>query len=102
MKHPHKSTHQGAHHGTHHGTHQMAGGGGKPTIKRKAPEKKPANLPVPGKEHRTAEEMRFKAQDALHTLKRGHEIMQDPDLMMHVRHHARMERDALKKFARKE
>ncbi len=43
------------------------------------------------------EEMRYKAQDALHTLKRAHEIKNDPKLMHHVREHAKHEKAALSK-----
>ena len=45
--------------------------------------------------------MKYRAQDALHTLKRAHEIQRDPALMKHVQAHAAMEREALKKIARK-
>lgn len=45
--------------------------------------------------------MKYKAQDALHTLKRAHEIQQDPALMKHVQQHAESERHVLKKIARK-
>ena len=71
---------------------------GPATKKREAPAKKPTPAPTPGMNH---DEMKFRAQDALHTLKRAHEIQQDPGLMAHVQKHAASERDMLKKFARK-
>jgi hypothetical protein len=71
-----------------------------PTKKREAPKTKPAALPMPGMNH-MADEMKYKAQDALHTLKRAHEIQQDPHLMKHVKAHAQAEREALKKIARR-
>jgi hypothetical protein len=39
----------------------------------------------------------WQAQDALHTLKRAHEIKNDPKLMHHVREHAKKDRAALTK-----
>jgi hypothetical protein len=71
---------------------------GPATKKREAPKNVPAALPVPGGSH---DEMKYRAQDALHTLKRAHEIQRDPALMKHVQAHAAMEREALKKIARK-
>lgn len=47
------------------------------------------------------DDMKWKAQDALHTLKRAHEIKQDTALMEHVRHHAKSERNALASIARR-
>lgn len=47
------------------------------------------------------DEMKYKAQDALHTLKRAHEIKNDPALMHHVKKHAAAERDALGKIIRR-
>lgn len=76
-----------------------------PTKVRKSPGKAPASLPTPGMNHATAmpqhDEMKYRAQDAIQTLKRAHEIQRDPELMKHVAHHAQIERDALKKIARK-
>lgn len=57
--------------------------------------KKPAKattMPAPA-----ASETNWEARDALHTLKRAHEIKQDPKLMHHVREHAKTERAALSK-----
>jgi hypothetical protein len=71
---------------------------GPATKQREAPKTKPAALPMPGMNH---DEMKFRAQDALHTLKRAHEIQSDPALMKHVQAHVQIERDALKKIARK-
>ncbi len=71
---------------------------GPPTRKRAATKLKPLAIPVAGP---SAEAMRFRAQDALHTLKRAHEIQQDPALMKHVQTHAQNERDILKKIARR-
>lgn len=73
---------------------------GPSTKKREAPAKKPAALPTPGAMH-TGEDMQYRARDALHTLKRAHEIQNDPALMAHVQKHAQAEREALKKIARK-
>jgi hypothetical protein len=39
----------------------------------------------------------WEAQDALHTLKRAHQIKNDPKLMHHVREHAKQERAAITK-----
>lgn len=47
------------------------------------------------------DDMKWKAQDALHTLKRAHEIKQDAGLMEHVRNHAKSERNALASIARR-
>jgi len=44
------------------------------------------------------DEMKYKAQDALHTLKRAHEIKNDPQLMAHVHKHAQSEKEALGKI----
>ena len=43
------------------------------------------------------EDMKWKAQEALHTLKRAHEIKADPKLMKHVREHAKHEKAAISK-----
>lgn len=48
-----------------------------------------------------ADEMKYRAQDALGTLKRAHEIKQDPHLMAHVKKHAAVEKDALSKIMRR-
>jgi hypothetical protein len=60
---------------------------------------RPAPAPAPG--HMMAEDMKWKAQDALHTLKRAHEIKNDPALMHHVKQHAKQERDTLAKVIRR-
>lgn len=70
------------------------------TRKREVPNKTPAPAPMPGDAHPT-DEMKYRAQDALHTLKRAHEIQQDPNLMAHVRKHAAQEHAVLKKVMRK-
>jgi hypothetical protein len=44
-----------------------------------------------------APDTKWQAQDALHTLKRAHEIKNDPKLMHHVREHAKHEKAALAK-----
>lgn len=44
------------------------------------------------------DEMKWKAQDALGTLKRAHEIKNDPHLMSHVHKHAQVEKEALGKI----
>ncbi len=73
---------------------------GPPTMKREAPKKTPAAAPVPGRSH-MPDEMKFRAQEALHTIKRAHEHQSDPALMAHVQRLAESERDVLKKIARK-
>ncbi len=45
----------------------------------------------------TSPDMKWEARDALHTLKRAHEIKSDPKLMHHVREHAKTERAAITK-----
>lgn len=47
------------------------------------------------------DEMKWKAQDALGTLKRAHEIKNDPHLMAHVHKHAQSEKEALSKIMRR-
>ena len=49
----------------------------------------------------SSDEMKWKAQEALHTLRRAEEIKKDPELMSHVHHHARGERDHLNKIIRR-
>lgn len=48
-----------------------------------------------------AEDMRWKAHDALQTLKRAHEIKQDSHLMGHVKAHAATEKKALTSVMRR-
>lgn len=45
-----------------------------------------------------ADEMKWKARDALGTLKQAHEIKNDPHLMAHVHKHAQSEKEALGKI----
>ena len=71
------------------------------TKARQSPKATPAKPPTPGANHMPGDDMHWKAKEALGTLKRAHEIQQDPHLMAHVKTHAAMERDALKKIARK-
>ena len=79
----------------------------KSPTKRAAPRKASAKRKPPGKVAMTAvspaheEDMQYRAHEALHTLKRAHEIQQDPQLMGHVKQHAANEREILKKIARK-
>lgn len=78
----------------------------KSSMKRAAPKKAAAKRKAPGKPVATAvpamhDEMRYRAEDALHTLKRAHEIQQDSKLMAHVKQHAANQREILKKIARK-
>ena len=47
------------------------------------------------------EDMKWKAQDALHTLRRAEEIKSDKTLMHHVKHHAANERQHLNKIIRR-
>lgn len=71
--------------------------------------KKPTKKTIPKKGGTTSapiampagEDMKWKAQDALHTLRRAHEIQSDPKLMEHVQHHARGEREHLNKIIRR-
>ena len=44
------------------------------------------------------DEMKWKARDAVETLKRAHEIKSDPHLMAHVHKHAQSEKEALGKI----
>jgi hypothetical protein len=44
------------------------------------------------------DEMKWKARDAVDTLKRAHEIKNDPHLMSHVHKHAQAEKEALGKI----
>lgn len=53
------------------------------------------NMPASTLEH---DEMKYRAQDALGTLKRAHEIKNDPHLMAHVHKHAQVEKEALGKI----
>lgn len=70
------------------------------TKTRAAPKKTPAPAPMPGVNH-MADDMKWKAQDALSTLKRAHEIKNDPALMEHVKKHAATERDVLASVMRR-
>jgi hypothetical protein len=74
-----------------------------PTRKREAPKKTPAPAPMPGTMHTasSAEEMRYKAESALDTLKRAEEIKKDPHLMGHVKAHAKEQRDHLTRVIRR-
>lgn len=71
------------------------------TRKREAPKKTPAKAPMPGMAHMGAEDMKYRAQDALHTLRRADEIKSDPALMHHVKAHAKEQRDHLNKVIRR-
>lgn len=76
----------------------------KSSMKRAAPRKAAAKRKAPGKPVPVPamhDEMRYRAEDALHTLKRAHEIQQDSKLMAHVKQHAANQREILKKIARK-
>lgn len=53
------------------------------------------NMPPPTASH---DEMKYRAQDALGTLKRAHEIKNDAHLMAHVHKHAQVEKEALGKI----
>jgi hypothetical protein len=70
------------------------------TKARQSPGKTPAKAPAPGAAHMT-DEMKWKAQDALNTLKRAEEIRKDPQLMRHVHAHAHNEREHLNKIVRR-
>jgi hypothetical protein len=56
-----------------------------------------AKTPPKGKSAGKPAVDQWQAHDALHTLKRAHEIKNDPNLMHHVREHARKDRAALTK-----
>lgn len=68
-----------------------------PTKTRQSPAKMPAKAPMPGSAHMD-DEMKWKAQDALGTLRRAEEIKNDPHLMKHVHAHAHNERKHLTKI----
>jgi hypothetical protein len=73
----------------------------KPPMKKAAPAKAKAK-PMPVKEAMPAhDEMKWKAQDALRTLKEAHKIKQDPHLMAHVKTHAADEKKALASVIRR-
>jgi len=65
---------------------------------KKAANKAPSTAMIPGGLSQMHDDMKYKAQDALHTLKRAHEIKNDPHLMAHVHKHAQSEREALGKI----
>lgn len=65
-----------------------------------APKKASAPAAVPMSMH-SAEDMKYRAQDALHTLKRAHEIKSDPHLMKHVKEHAKTEKKVLSSVMRR-
>lgn len=73
----------------------------------KAPAKKGKGkamaAPAPGPAHAMMahDDMKYRAQDALHTLKRAHEIKSDAALMHHVKQHAKQERNTLAKVIRR-
>jgi hypothetical protein len=66
----------------------------KQPIKKKPPAKN-ALMAAPAMPE---EDMQWKARDALGTLKRAHEIRNDPHLMAHVQKHAAVEKEALSKI----
>lgn len=70
-----------------------------PTKVRQSPKKTPAAAPMPGAH--TQEDMKYRAQDALHTLRRADEIKGDPALMHHVKQHAKEQREHLNKVIRR-
>lgn len=67
----------------------------------KQPKKADPKPTAPGPGSVAAEDMRWKAHDALQTLKRAHEIKKDPALMTHVKHHAKAERATLASVMRR-
>lgn len=73
---------------------------GPSTKTRKAPAKTPAAAPMPGAAH-MGEDMKYRAQDALHTLRRAEEIRADKTLMGHVQAHAKEQREHLTKVIRR-
>jgi hypothetical protein len=70
-----------------------------PMKKAAPPKAKAKSMPMPAAPMH--DEMKYKAQDALHTLKRAHEIKQDPHLMAHVKVHAANEKKALASVIRR-
>lgn len=72
-----------------------------PMKKATPPTKKsPAKVPVPGSMP-MHDDMKWKAQDALHTLHRAEEIKADKALMGHVKAHAKEQRAHLNKVIRR-
>lgn len=68
--------------------------------RRKSPSKA-ETAPMPGGMISLHDDMKYQAQDALHTLKRAHEIKGDQALMGHVKKHAAKEREALSSIMRR-
>lgn len=62
--------------------------------------KTPATAPHPGMVQMD-EDMKYRAQDALHTLRRADEIKADKPLMAHVKKHAKEQRDHLNRVIRR-
>lgn len=73
---------------------------GPSTKTRHSPAKTPAPAPTPGAGH-MLDEMKWKAQDALSTLRRAEEIKADKTLMSHVKNHAMEQRNHLNKVIRR-
>ena len=71
-----------------------------PTKTRKAPVKMPAATPMPGIAH-APDAMKYRARDAIDTLKRAEEIKADPHLMSHVKAHAVEQRNHLTRVIRR-
>ena len=70
----------------------------------KAPAKKPKGKSAPAPAVMPGHDpdmMKYRARDALDTLKRAHEIKSDPGLMHHVKQHAKEERNTLAKVIRR-
>jgi hypothetical protein len=68
-------------------------------MKKAAPKAKAKPMPMPAAPMH--DEMKWKAQDALRTLKDAHKIKQDPHLMAHVKVHAADEKKALASVIRR-
>lgn len=67
---------------------------------RKSGAKPSAPAPMPGAMH-DPDMMKYRAHDAIDTLKRAEEIKADPVLMKHVREHAVEQRNHLSKVIRR-
>jgi hypothetical protein len=72
----------------------------KAPAKRAAPKKSSAPAAVPMTAH-DPDMMKYRARDAIDTLKRAEEIKNDPHLMSHVKKHAIEQRNHLTKVIRR-
>lgn len=73
----------------------------KQPTKRAAPKKSAAPAAMPQPATHDPDMMKYRARDALDTLKRAEDIKKDPHLMAHVKKHAVEERNHLTKVIRR-